>query len=178
MDLETNKVLKSKLVGTEQLLDSTVPIEPQADVIKITPYAWISTYKDGTSRVHIVLETRLPKKGARKKWLGRYIYYSRQSLPLAGDNGWLANDGALIKAVAKEGIDAASQFLLEDIRGSVIRDGNKVSYTAPYMAFAEPVKFDAIVLSKTDETTVLDTSVAWFGVNIFPTHDVSIYSGK
>jgi hypothetical protein len=172
LDVETRNVLKSMLQGDEQLLEMR---GKDVDAIDIAPGVWIGTYKDGTSRLHVVVEARIGKKGKRKKWQGRYIYYSTETLPLMGDNGWMANDGALIKSATKEGINVAVGVLLQDFRGSLDHDGKKSRYKAKYMAFPEAVALEGIMLAENDEVAIVESLAGWVGVNIFAAREVSLF---
>jgi hypothetical protein len=144
------------------------------ELLEIEPYVWIGTYKGGQSRIHVVLEARLKSKTGEPRWRNRYIYYSEETRSFAGDGGWMANDGAMIKAASQRGMDIAAAVLAQDVRGALPRAAKTAWYRAAYMDFPEPSAMEATFVSQDKGAVLVETRSGWGGVNIIPAKDISV----
>jgi hypothetical protein len=175
LDLETKNTFKKELGdgGKFQLVD--VPIQG-SERLDVTPYVWVGTYSNGQSRVHVILLAELKDQMGETKWWNQYIYYSTQTRSLTGDSGWIANDGASIKSATQQGIGFATAILLDDVRGSRKRVGERARYTAPIMSNPGPITLEGTLLSQDKNVALLE--IGWSGLHIMPASEISIATNK
>jgi hypothetical protein len=141
--------------------------------IKLTPYVWIGTYKNGKSRIHVILEARNDDANGKTIWWNKYIYYSEQALPLTGSNSWTQDSGELIKKITDTGLGKVLDVFILDINHGLPRNDNIVKYTAPYLAFPIPVAIDGTKLLNDANYTIIENRIGWGGIHIIPNAEVS-----
>ena len=121
-----------------------------AGTLEIKPYVVINFVGHDQARLWVVLQTAL--KDASQKWKLQYIAGVGEPRRIAGQHGWAAEDGALLRQAVDRNLRLATDLLLRDTSRALPRDSRRLATVhAHWLWMKEPRTRLAIVLDETEQ---------------------------
>lgn len=147
--------------------------------LEISPYVVLTFVTDNYLRPFVILRTRLLDASGHQIWWTRYIVSVNEDRPITGEDGWATDDGKLLRAAVRRGIETGLEVLLMDASGALLRGkGQTMRVSARYAFIRREQALPGEVLEMTPERIVFipdisDASV-FAGVNIFDRQSVRL----
>jgi hypothetical protein len=144
----------------------------------ITPALVLTYLSDTAVRPFLVLRAELMGANGQPIWTTRYIASSAEARPLAGANGWLENDAAMLTSVIQSSLDSVTKIMAADLLNPLLRDPKKLTMVqANFPYLKQRIQTTGSVLSEDDKQLVflpkLQDGIVFSGVNIIPKEAVT-----
>jgi uncharacterized protein YceK len=132
--------LTKKLISKKELENRfTTSGHDSGQVLSITSAVIITYVNDTDVRPYVILKASLTDSTSSKTvWTTRYIASSGTPHPLAGEQSFTSDQGALLKSTIAIALEQSIKFMLEDISSPKIRDDAKLTIVQGYFPYMKP----------------------------------------